>query len=69
MKWYNILGVVVGIMALIQFLNWFFKIVGVKDNSLSFLFSTIYAILIVIILIQYQNLTDITKIKSLLNTK
>ena len=69
MKWGEILGVIVGIGALIQILNWIFGFVGLIDDSLRFLISSVYALLIIILFIQYQSLSDMKKMKDFLNTK
>ena len=69
MKWWEILGVIVAVGVLIQLLNWTFGFVNIENEPLRFLISTIYALLIVIILIQYQTQDDIRKMKDFLNNK
>ena len=69
MKWWEILGVIVGVGALIQILNWFFSFMNIENDSLSFLISTIYALLVIIILIQYQNQKDTKEITDFLKEK
>lgn len=70
MKWWEILGVITSIIFLIKF---FYLAINIFDanntlsQSLVFLLSSIFSVLMIVILIEYQNQKEIGKIKDFLN--
>lgn len=70
MRIWEILGVIVGCGALIQFIKWILDSIGVNQsigNPLAFFLSSIFALLIIIIVIINQMYKEIDKIKEFLN--
>jgi tetrahydromethanopterin S-methyltransferase subunit E len=69
MKWGETVAVLAGVLLMIQFFYWSITIFDINNNiesSLIFLLAVILSMLVVIVLIEYQNQREIKKINSFL---
>lgn len=72
MKWYEILAVLVGFGTLTQFLKWTLDSIKINESvgePLTFFISSIFSLLIIIILIITQQNQDIKKMRDFLKKK
>jgi len=72
MKWYEILAVLIGFGALTQFLKWILDSIKINESvgePLTFFISSIFSVLIIIVLILTQQNQELKRMRDFLKTK